>query len=141
MKKYSLGFLAISLAIVSFSFSTKFAEGPDCQSSYTWFKVKPSVKKTSCASILRTEFEDVLDPNQNGIVDAGEVTSLISAGDLELGNGSIFPFGCPDVPTFVCALSYDLATNPIAVIKNASNQWIFVPSTPSQYKCCVKRPQ
>lgn len=142
MKKYFVGLLAASFAIVCFAFSTKESEGPDCTAtSYYWFKVKPAIQKTSCVSLVRTDFVEVLDPNQNGVVDATELATLLASGDLEQGNPSIQPFGCPDQPTFVCALSYDLSsTSSIAVIRNASNQWIFVPATPSSIKCCVKRP-
>lgn len=106
MKQYFVGAMATCFAIVCFAFSTKESEGPDCTTTtYYWFKVNPAIQKTSCSSILRTDFSEVLDPNQNGVIDAGEPAVLLAAGDIEQGNASIFPFGCPDVPPFVCAMS------------------------------------
>lgn len=141
MQKYFGGLLSACLAILCLAFSSTKSEGPDCEtSSFYWFRVKLGSGKTTCNSVTRSNFVEILDPNQNGFVDPGEIVSLAISGDLIQGNDDAMYLGCDEIPLYVCALSYDLSSmNSISVIKNASNQWIFVPATPSSLKCCLKR--
>lgn len=132
MKKYFAGLVAVTFAIVCFAFTSVKSTGPDCTTSNYWFHVKLGAAQTLCGAVTASNFDQVLDPNQNGVIDAGELDNVLVK-DIPTNA----PYGCPDTDTKICALSYTAAQ--ITVVKNASNQWIFVPATPSSYRCCIKR--
>lgn len=138
MKRYFASLIAAFFAIVCFAFTEKFTpEGPECNvSTYYWLHVKTGTGLTSCTAPTIDQFDQNLDPNQNGVIDAGEI-----AATLQTGLFSAAPYGCPDLSTKICAVAYDISQ--LRVVQNTAGQWVFVPiaSEVANFKCCVKRTQ
>jgi hypothetical protein len=140
MKKYFVGLLAVSFAIVCFAFtSKKFATGPACTEQHYWFQVKNGINK-DCSALILSDFELIEDVDGNGLPN-----------EAPFGTPSITPFGCPDQNVFACALSFAYNSTPSlsqierVEIPVGSGVFYFRPKSTvidnDLFKCCVKRPQ
>lgn len=138
MRGYFIGLIAASFAIVCIAFTEKItSEGPECNvSSYYWLYVKNGTGLTSCTAPTIDQFDHNLDPNQDGVINPGEI-----AATLQSGLYSTFPYGCSTHGIKICAVAYDISQ--LRVVQNFSGNWVFVPisSEAANFKCCVKRPQ
>lgn len=133
MQRHKLIYAVIITALMGMGFSKDSPSGPDCSSKLYWFHVKSTVTKTLCNSIILSDLDEVLDPNQNCILDPGEANSaLVYAYAFEN------PYGCQDTNNEVCALGY--LESQLTVI-NRSGLCYIVPSNVQAYRCCIKRPE
>ncbi len=136
MKKYFAGLVAVCFAIVCYAFTPAVApEGTNCNSTSTyWLEIKAGADKT-CATVAISNFVEIQDPTQDGVVSAADITALLASGELEQGLPSATPFGCPD-GTKVCALSFTQAQLQSVLVNGI---YYIRPSNVAQYQCCIKR--
>jgi hypothetical protein len=135
MKKYFAGLAAVAFAVVCFAFTSVKSEGTACTSTTIyWFKVKTTINKTACNSLVQS---DLLLP-----VDAGTIGTIDVPAEAPQGPATIVPFACPDQNLYVCALAFD--ANQVERVQDPSNpsQFIWRPKSSelASFKCCVKRP-
>ena len=135
MKKYFAGFIAVTAAVICFAFTpTPPATGTDCTTANYWFHVTNGANLTDCNAVALGNLDLVDDPNQNGVIDNGELDAALGVKKLPTQS----PAGCPDIDTKICALSFTAAQ--IVVFQDIDGTYRFKPSSLA-YKCCVKRTQ
>lgn len=133
MKKHIISMFAVIIAVASVGFSEqKLGTGPDCFSPLYWFKLR-FVNTTNCNFVSQFELELPSDPNQNGVVDFGELQLV-----LENKTVNQAPYGYPDTHNYVCALGYSYFD--IESFLDFDGVYKFQPKWISTYRCCIKRP-
>jgi hypothetical protein len=137
MKKFSISFAAIAFAVLCFAFTNKkFAEGPACNDSLYWFKVK-AVLNITCGQVdEQSDFEPIVDVDGDG---------LLTNVDYIPVQASSHPYGCQDVNSTACALGYrqtgSSSTNQIeSFIEGGVVKFRPILAKIPEYRCCIKRP-
>jgi hypothetical protein len=130
MKKISISFLAISLAVMLFAFTKTFAEGPGCNELLYWFKVRAEINKTCNQISLQSELLPIIDIDGDCVLTSVDFVPVMA---------SNHPYGCQDTQVLACALGFN-TTQIELFVEDGICKFRPIQSKIPLYRCCVKRP-
>ena len=124
MKKFAIGIIAITFAVIGFAFST----AKKAQTDYVWFKVKPGT------GILCANFTSVTQADLEWIPRTGSQTiaqAIAASGQELLQSEATTFFDCPPTDTYVCAVGYDVNTTNFQIYTDPQTQLQYVRPLPN----------